>query len=189
MSSLFADDSRKVSWGRLTLENLQKHDASERHWFQYGCEGCKVNWWRKVPLHKPISRCIKCRRKYEPLQEKDFFGRGRYECPHYEQTKKKNGKVTIRYCRNVWISDALVDIETELNCRECGLKSTPVQVGPPKHVLVKQVRFASVASFVAQLSGSIRPAFSRLLFASIKWAMAAISSILLFFSLSLANHI
>ena len=70
----------------LTSENLQElnkqHEEHEKR--QFACGRCRINWWKVVPVTKPVSRCDVCRTKYDALDKEEEFGIGHHicECGH-----------------------------------------------------------------------------------------------------------
>ena len=47
---------------------------------QFACEKCNKSWWEDVPARKPVSRCKKCRQKYDALARDKEFGVGEHQC-------------------------------------------------------------------------------------------------------------
>ena len=66
----------------LTSENLQKLDRQyeEHEKRQFSCASCRKNWWRVVPVRKPVSRCSTCNTKYNALPRDKEFGIGHHQC-------------------------------------------------------------------------------------------------------------
>ncbi|XP_041368162.1 shiftless antiviral inhibitor of ribosomal frameshifting protein homolog [Gigantopelta aegis] len=65
-------DATKV--GEVLIRGI---DVSVR---QFGCEDCDNSWWRKVPIRKEVSRCKKCRRKFDPVPREHEWGWARFQC-------------------------------------------------------------------------------------------------------------
>ncbi|XP_045156455.1 shiftless antiviral inhibitor of ribosomal frameshifting protein homolog [Mercenaria mercenaria] len=47
---------------------------------QYGCKQDDNMWWRRVPSRKPVSKCKRCKQKYEPIPREQEWGWARFEC-------------------------------------------------------------------------------------------------------------
>ncbi|CAG5117775.1 unnamed protein product [Candidula unifasciata] len=48
---------------------------------QFACEACNRMWWKRVPKRKQVSKCYRCRIKYEPIPPEHQWGWGEFECP------------------------------------------------------------------------------------------------------------
>ena len=66
----------------LTLENLRELDKEyDKHEVrQFACERCQKSWWEEVPARKPVSKCRRCRTKYDALPREKEFGIGHHVC-------------------------------------------------------------------------------------------------------------
>ena len=66
----------------LTEAALRKHDISTGalELREFACENCDRYWWKTVPCTKPVSKCFKCKTKYDALPRDLEFGIGRYKC-------------------------------------------------------------------------------------------------------------
>ena len=66
----------------LTTEALRKHDIATGtcELREFACEPCDHVWWRVVSTYKRVSRCYKCRRRYDALPREYEFGIGLYTC-------------------------------------------------------------------------------------------------------------
>eukprot|EP00048_Salpingoeca_helianthica_P015692 m.228078 g.228078 ORF g.228078 m.228078 type:complete len:414 (-) comp17393_c0_seq1:187-1428(-) len=137
-----SDSPSSESSAALSLSNLQLHNEQfqeERDWFQFGCGNCKHNWWRKVMRSRPVSKCEKCKEKYDPLPYDQFFGYGRFECTSFKLVKStKTNKQKKVYCRHAWTSSSNVDNKTKQNCRKCQTMCLPIKIGPPPPVTHEQ---------------------------------------------------
>lgn len=64
----------------LTEGNLAAFDRKQREVRQFGCGPCKYTWWKLVDRIKPVSRCTRCRIRYDPVPVDQQFGYGRFVC-------------------------------------------------------------------------------------------------------------
>lgn len=66
----------------LTAEALRKLDilTGALQLREFACENCDHVWWKTVPFTKLVSKCNKCRVKYDALPRDKEFGIGRYQC-------------------------------------------------------------------------------------------------------------
>ena len=72
----------------LTEAALRKHDISTGvlQLREFACESCDRFWWKTVPCTKPVSKCFKCKIKYDALSREKEFGIGRYRCTNCKNT-------------------------------------------------------------------------------------------------------
>ncbi|BFZ01080.1 hypothetical protein BsWGS_04119 [Bradybaena similaris] len=70
------------------VSNLQKDAAKFRETLesgtedmQFACESCNRMWWRRVPRRKQVSKCYRCRIKYDAIPREHQWGYGEFECP------------------------------------------------------------------------------------------------------------
>ncbi|XP_059174304.1 shiftless antiviral inhibitor of ribosomal frameshifting protein homolog [Physella acuta] len=52
-------------------------DATVR---QFACRACNKSWWKKVPARKEVSKCNRCKVKYDPIPRDKEFGIGKFLC-------------------------------------------------------------------------------------------------------------
>mmetsp|Transcript_15809 Transcript_15809/g.61778 ORF Transcript_15809/g.61778 Transcript_15809/m.61778 type:complete len:185 (-) Transcript_15809:1050-1604(-) len=94
----------------LTKENLARLEAEtsppvERELRQFGCRPCgERSWWKEVPTMKPVSRCSKCRTRYDPVPVEQEWGFGKFRCST---------------CSNVWTNRS-AKRSLPQKCRKCG---------------------------------------------------------------------
>ncbi|KAL4659169.1 repressor of yield of DENV protein isoform X2 [Arapaima gigas] len=104
----------------LTRENLQMFDDAHRNLIpsdlhQFACQGCDIDWWRRVPQRKSVSRCYRCKRKYDPVPEDRRWGIAEYHCPNCGRTFRGFGQMNLGS-----------------PCYTCRSLVTPTQILPPK---------------------------------------------------------
>ncbi|XP_033126358.1 shiftless antiviral inhibitor of ribosomal frameshifting protein homolog [Anneissia japonica] len=96
----------------LTLDNLKLHNKSLESRRQFSCSPCKETWWRWVPAHKPVSRCFKCKVRYDALVVDDEYGKGTYRCS----------------CGNIFTGKARYSVGAK--CSRCQEMVYPFEIGP-----------------------------------------------------------
>lgn len=76
---------------QLTKEALRKHDIATGtcELREFACEPCDNVWWRVVSTYKLVSRCNKCKIRYDALPREFEFGIGLYTCECGKEFKSR----------------------------------------------------------------------------------------------------
>lgn len=100
--------------GRLTAKNLQQHQKQFKELRQFGCQPCNRAWWKTVHAPKFVSRCRKCKVRYDAIPVELQHGRGVFECP----------------CGHRW-TNCKAKGQLEQDCKRCGHMVRVTSIGPP----------------------------------------------------------
>lgn len=78
----------------------------------FACQDCDRDWWRKVPTRKQVSKCFKCKRKYDPVPKNEEWGWALFDCN----------------CGNSFSGFGRQGLQSE--CFKCHANVSPTHIGP-----------------------------------------------------------
>ncbi|XP_010864120.2 shiftless antiviral inhibitor of ribosomal frameshifting protein homolog [Esox lucius] len=104
----------------LTVSNLRMFDNAKSHHtpsvlHQFACQTCDMDWWRRVPQRKRVSRCHSCKKKYDPVPSDEMWGIGVFYCPKCTRSFRGFGRMDLGS-----------------PCYTCRTLVTPTEILPPR---------------------------------------------------------
>ncbi|XP_072531384.1 shiftless antiviral inhibitor of ribosomal frameshifting protein homolog isoform X2 [Salminus brasiliensis] len=84
----------------LTEKNKRMFDQAQKNQMpsaihQFACETCDQVWWRRVPQRKRVSRCHRCKKKYDPVPPHKMWGIAEFFCPNCSRSFKGFGRMDV----------------------------------------------------------------------------------------------
>ncbi|XP_061192777.1 shiftless antiviral inhibitor of ribosomal frameshifting protein homolog [Saccostrea echinata] len=83
---------------------------------QFACRPCDSVWWRRVPGRKTVSKCHRCRVRYDAIPKEHEWGLAQFECDQ---------------CGNVFIGFGQMN-NNYSPCYACGNKVQPARILPKR---------------------------------------------------------
>ncbi|XP_055520004.1 shiftless antiviral inhibitor of ribosomal frameshifting protein homolog [Leucoraja erinacea] len=102
----------------LELFNLANEKLVPFEERQFSCNICDIYWWRRVPARKQVSRCRRCKNKYDPVPYDRMWGYAEFHCQE---------------CGHVFGGFGQMGLPAP--CYICSSHVTPLRILPPKKSL------------------------------------------------------
>ncbi|XP_076102342.1 shiftless antiviral inhibitor of ribosomal frameshifting protein homolog [Mytilus galloprovincialis] len=66
---------------------------------QFACEQCDNVWWWRVPIRKQVSKCRKCKQKYDPIPKENEWGWATFDCTNCGNRFSAHGEMNVTICQ------------------------------------------------------------------------------------------
>ncbi|XP_056609039.1 shiftless antiviral inhibitor of ribosomal frameshifting protein homolog [Triplophysa dalaica] len=122
----------------LTMENKRMFDQAQENEIpatthQFACQSCDRDWWRRVPQRKRVSRCRRCKKKYDPVPPDKMWGIAEFHCPNCARSFMGFGRMDGRS-----------------PCYGCRSAIFPTRILPPKRRVMSGARRKNQHSCLAE---------------------------------------
>ncbi|CAC5379406.1 unnamed protein product [Mytilus coruscus] len=97
LTSLSEDVISELKTDPEVIEALQ--DGVKSIVRQFACEQCDNVWWWRVPIRKQVSKCRKCKQKYDPIPRENEWGWAAFDCNNCGKRFSAHGEMNVTICR------------------------------------------------------------------------------------------